>query len=1512
MMNTAWCKISGGGAVSAATHPLCETRVDGNLIGPNMDKMKRILGVIILALVAVCFASPAWAAAVSASKSTVVASPTTVVADGVSLSTITITLKSKTNVVIKNVAVTLTAGSGSSIITIVNATTNNSGQAFFTVTDTVVQSVTYTAKAGGVTLNQKPTVRFVLKAPTVTKSFSPTTIAIKGTSTFTITLTNPNAASITGAAFTDTFPASLVSSGAATTTCAGGTATAGGTNVTLGGATIPASGSCTVTVTVTSATASAGYANSIAIGAVTSTNAAANTVAASATLVVTGISAANSTVVASPTTVLADGVSISTITVTLYDGAAIPGPVSGKTVTLTAGPGSSTITTVLGVTNASGQATFTVKDATIQAVTYTAKDTSDSPNIVVTQPATVTFVNTAILKSFSISSIDANGTCTLTVQLTNSSGSAGSGFGFTDTYPAGLVNAGNASELAPAKCGAGALTGTTGGNTLVLASTTIPATSTCTVSVLVTSAAAGTYSNTATNTSSATSTASLVVNAISAINSTVSAIPASVPADGTSTSTITVTLKDGAATPNTVPGKTVTLTAGSGSSTITTVTGVTNAFGQATFTVKDSTAETISYTATDTTDSIPVTTTASVIFSRLTAPMVTKSFNPSTIADNGTSTLTVTLANSNTAAINGVAFTDVYPTDTTGAMTNISPLVPSNTCGGINPNTLAGGNELDLSGGTIPASGSCSVSVQVTAVNATSAFSNLTSVVTSSNATSGSTASATLTDIGVDPAKSKVVAVPTSVPADNITTSTITVTLLDGGGNPVSDDVVTLAASGGSSTITATCTGACTTAGTTDVNGQATFTVRDGVVQSVTYTATTIDPILITITQQATVTFGTALSGVNPFNAFDTGTLPGATTGYITTKISGASFALDVVALTSAPAVFTGFTGTVQVELVDSSSGACATYSRIQLLPNQTFVAGDNGRHNIASITEPNAWKNVRLRVSYPPTSVSCSTDNFAIRPDSLSVSVTDADWQTAGITRPLGNITAVGGNVHKAGQPFTVQATAVNAAAATTTNYIGTPVAVACVLNGVNVCNAAGVLLPIITPACNGTACVGTPNNITLGAAVLGVINLSTTYSEVGAFTLQLQDKTFAAVDSAGGPVGLGDGTPADCTATGSYVCSAAMSVGRFVPDHFDVTTLVSPTFETFGTTDASCSAGAAPRRTFTYIGQMFGYLTAPQATIYARNAAGTTTANYAGTLWKIGGAAPSTVKDCLASPDANTCQFTTSWSAGGNGSNVIERYTYLLNPVSTPNWDNAGATQVAATVTAGAGGTGIISYASSDTLAFLRNTTTPQPKFTASITDTISVQDTSEVTLNGTIATTTAAAFNGIGSGIIFDGGGASNGTEFRYGRLKLSNALGSELLNLPIPIQTQYWDGIALAFVTNAADNCTTLTAANITLGNYQGGISLANMDTPTGSHINLGGAFGVGVGKLVLTKPSPTPTSKGGVDVTVNLTAESKTYLQGAWTGATYNQNPSARATFGVYKGANEFIYLRENY
>lgn len=657
----------------------------------------------------------------------------------------------------------------------------------------------------------------------------------------------------------------------------------------------------------------------------------------------------------------------------------------------------------------------------------------------------------------------------------------------------------------------------------------------------------------------------------------------------------------------------------------------------------------------------------------------------------------------------------------------------------------------------------------------------------------------------------------------------------------------------------------------------------------------------------------TAVPGL--YNAFETTTPAGAILGKIQTKISGTGFSVDVVHVNASKTGVLAGAITVEVRLLDSSGGGAidtngcnAAWPLIQALPNFNIPA--NGRGTIPAATLANSYRSVRFQIRSPVggpyTQIGCSTDLFAIRPnnlviiqsDGVSFGVTDSNWQTAGTTRNLNYLAANSGNVHKAGQPFTISATAYNAAVtpAITTNYAGSPDATS-------------------LAACVGTACTAAFGTVTLGAwaanpgpAANGKVQTNTaSYSEVGAFNLTLQDRNFASVDSV-------DGTPANCTLSGYYVCSAAVSVGRFVPDHFDVAVLTAPTFKTFNAADAACSTGAAPRRTFTYIGQPFSYATTPAATILARNAAGATTVNYSGSLWKISGT-PSSGKDCTT--NSNICQFTTSWTGGGNSSSAVEKYAYVLTPGSTPGWDNASAATAAATVTAGTGaniGTGALAISSSTILAFLRSVTTPQAAFTASIADTLSVTDGSEsgVAGNGTITTTVPLVFRGTSpdGGITWTGIGWDSGNQFRYGRLKLANAYGSELLKLPVSIQTQYWNGTE--FVTNAADNCTTLAAGNIKLST-----------PPAGVGATMGGVFSSGVGSLTLTKPT-TPANVA-VNLCVDLgpdpvggtvcsaTSANMPYLQGVWSpGTSYNNDPGARATFGVYKGSNEFIYMREAY
>ena len=143
----------------------------------------------------------------------------------------------------------------------------------------------------------------------------------------------------------------------------------------------------------------------------------------------------------------------------------------------------------------------------------------------------------------------------------------------------------------------------------------------------------------------------------------------------------------------------------------------------------------------------------------------------------------------------------------------------------------------------------------------------------------------------------------------------------------------------------------------------------------------------------------------------------------------------------------------------------------------------------------------------------------------------------------------------------------------------------------------------------------------------------------------------------------------------------------------------------------------------------------------------------------------------------------------------------------------------------------------------------------------------------------------------------------TKARYGRMKLSNAHGSELLNLPIPMEVQYWQGQYWA--QNNLDDATAIVQNNIKLSNAAVTISGVIKDA-------------AGKWRIVLNKPLTPVSSSVCLDLDVGATGDmtcvattplSMPYLQ---TGAAFDKDPVSRATFGVYKGNNEFIYLREAY
>lgn len=141
----------------------------------------------------------------------------------------------------------------------------------------------------------------------------------------------------------------------------------------------------------------------------------------------------------------------------------------------------------------------------------------------------------------------------------------------------------------------------------------------------------------------------------------------------------------------------------------------------------------------------------------------------------------------------------------------------------------------------------------------------------------------------------------------------------------------------------------------------------------------------------------------------------------------------------------------------------------------------------------------------------------------------------------------------------------------------------------------------------------------------------------------------------------------------------------------------------------------------------------------------------------------------------------------------------------------------------------------------------------------------------------------------------------TEIRFGRAVIENAFGSPFLNLDVPLRTEYYTGNTNGFITNGDDNCTAFTFGMLTLSNtFNPGttptIQIAAGGSTTTATI---GNNPVSSGDANLTFTAPTLNESGYTDIDVDLS----TML---W----FVDPPTARATFGTYRGDDRIIYWRE--
>lgn len=418
-------------------------------------------------------------------------------------------------------------------------------------------------------------------------------------------------------------------------------------------------------------------------------------------------------------------------------------------------------------------------------------------------PATATTVvlqAPTVTKAFNPTARAVNGSSQLTLTLRNPNAAhALAGVAVSDSYPAGLVNA-SPSGIATT-CSGG--TPVTTANSVAISGVSLAAGASCTVTVNVTSAAAGSYPNTTGTVSSSnggtggTASATVTFTTLPTVSKSFGA--ATIPRGGSTPLTLTLTnngsvgisalgLTDlfpagmvlaspvGLAPASPCGG---TLESWNGSAASPLAAGapgirlsggaLATAGGSCSFSVNVTAATAGSYnnTSSGASSSLgstgPVSNTATLLV--LAPPTAAKAFSPDTVGKGQNATLTLTLANPNSVAVTGVAFTDTYP----AGLVNAATPGATSTCGGLLSAT-GGGGSVALTGGTIPAGGSCAVSVTVTSATVGSYVNTLAAGALTSGNTPASTAAASATLV--------VNATPTITKSFSANTGSATTTLL--------------------------------------------------------------------------------------------------------------------------------------------------------------------------------------------------------------------------------------------------------------------------------------------------------------------------------------------------------------------------------------------------------------------------------------------------------------------------------------------------------------------------------------------------------------------------------------------------------------------------------------------------------------------------------------------------------------------------------------------------------------
>ena len=313
------------------------------------------------------------------------------------------------------------------------------------------------------------------------------------------------------------------------------------------------------------------------------------------------------------------------------------------------------------------------------------------------------------------------------------------------------------------------------------------------------------------------------------------------------------------------------------------------------------------------------------------------------------------------------------------------------------------------------------------------------------------------------------------------------------------------------------------------------------------------------------------------------------------------------------------------------------------------------------------------------------------------------------------------------------------------------------------------------------------------------------------------------------------------DYLRSGDISESESVSVGRFIPDHFQITANTPEFID-------RCVSGE-----FSYIGDSFGYLQNPKLAMTAVNKAGGITENYASEFWKYS-------KNFDGRNYADSVQRDLSMEISVEG-NVISTGIEIFD--------------------------GTANFAIEDEEVKYVHTNIPVNAFIASVDLTFPATD---------LTDTDGVCFdeNSDGSCDSFTIQGIA-GSRILYGRLNLENAYGSELEDLEIPLQTEFYEDSY--WVLNASDNCTSYHSDYLFFYDFEEPLSESNISVSGGGYMDEG--YG-----LLMKIASPGEGIYGQTKSYYDLDAAGMPWLKHK------EENPTGVVSFGIYQGDNRFIFVRE--